>query len=162
MKKFIKDLIPYIIIILVVVLIRTFIITPVTVNGVSMNETLSDNDVMILKKYKKNDIKHNDIVVIQRNKDKLIKRVLALPGEKIKCVSGVIYVNNEEIDDSHAHGKTVDFQEYILGDDEYFVLGDNRENSLDSRSFGPVKKDAILGITNVIIFPFNHIKVLNN
>jgi len=161
-KKIIKELLPYVIIILVVVLIRTFIITPVTVDGVSMNETLADKDIMILNKLGKNNINRYDVVVIKRNKDKLIKRVLGLPGEKIKCVSGIIYINNEEIENKHAYGKTADFKEYVLSDDEYFVLGDNRENSLDSRSFGPVKKENILGTTSLIIFPFNHIKTLQN
>ncbi len=158
MKKIIKEIIPYIVIILVVVLIRSFIITPVTVDGPSMEKTLFSGDVMILKKFAKNNLKKGEIVVIQKGSNKLIKRLFAMPGEKIKCVSGIIYVNNEEVDDSHANGKTPDFKEYILGDDEYFVIGDNRNNSFDSRSFGPVKKDQILGTTDLIIFPFNHFK----
>ena len=156
-KKILKEILPYVIIILVVVLIRTFLITPVTVDGPSMNETLTDGDVLFLKKYDKS-IERFDVIVFKRNNERLIKRVLALPGEKIKCVSGIIYVNNEEIDNSHALGKTADFKEVILGDDEYFAVGDNRENSFDSRSFGPIKKDVIQGTVDLRIFPFNKIK----
>lgn len=156
--RIIKEILPYVAIILVVVLIRMFIVTPVTVDGPSMNNTLQDGDVMILNKINKGNIKRNDIIVFKRNNNRLIKRVIALPNEKVKCVSGIIYINNEEYDDIHATGNTKDFQEYVLKDDEYFAVGDNRENSFDSRSFGPVKKEAILGTTDLIIFPFNHIK----
>ena len=149
-----KEVYPYIIIILVVVLIRTFIVTPVSVDGPSMNETLHNGEILILKKFDKSFDRY-DVVVFKRKDSKLIKRVLALPGEKIKCVSGIIYVNNEEIDDSHAHGKTDDFSEVIVGENEYFVVGDNRENSFDSRFFGPVNKDSILGTTDFRLFPFN-------
>ena len=156
-ENIVKEIIPYIVIIVVVLLIRMFILTPVNVDGDSMNDTLHNNDIMILKKFDKN-YERNEIVVFKRNNDRLIKRVIALPGEKVKCVSGIIYVNNEEYEDSYANGKTSDFQETILGEDEYYVLGDNRGNSMDSRIFGPVKKEQILGTTDLIIFPFTRIK----
>ena len=152
-----KELLPYVLIILVVVLIRTFIITPVTVDGPSMNETLHNGEILFLKKFDKSYDRNDVVVFIKRGKqdEKLIKRVLALPGEKIKCVSGIIYVNNEEIDDSHAYGKIADFSEVTLGEDEYFLVGDNREVSYDSRYFGPVKKENIQGVTDFRLFPFN-------
>lgn len=152
-----KELLPYVLIILVVVLIRTFIITPVTVDGPSMNETLHNGEILFLKKFDKSYDRNDVVVFIKRGKqdEKLIKRVLALPGEKIKCVSGIIYVNNEQIDDSHAYGKTADFSEVTLGEDEYFLVGDNREVSYDSRYFGPVKKENIQGVTDFRLFPFN-------
>ena len=158
MKKTIKEILPYVIVILIVVLIRLFIISPVTVQGDSMVNTLHNGDLMLLKKYEKNSIKRDDIVVFNRNKEKLIKRVIGLPNEKIKCVSGIIYINNEEYDNKYANGQTKDFNEVTLGSDEYFVMGDNRGNSLDSRVFGPVKKDVILGTTDLIFFPFSHFK----
>ena len=160
MKNIIKEVIPYVIIIVVVLLIRTFVVTPINVDGPSMRNTLYDNDLMVLKKYDKT-YERNEIVVFKRNKDSLIKRVIGLPGEKIKCVSGIIYINNEEYNDEHGYGQTDDFKEYSLGQDEYFVLGDNRGNSQDSRFFGPVKKENIMGSTDLIIFPFDRIKVLN-
>ena len=159
MNKFVKELIPYVIIIVVVVLIRSFIVTPVSVDGPSMNNTLYDKDVMLLNLFDKN-YKRDDIVVFRMGSEKLIKRVVALPHEKVKCVSGIIYVNNEVYDDSaFANGKNSDFQEYILGDDEYFVMGDNRNNSKDSRYFGPINKKDILGKTHIVIFPFSHFKI---
>ena len=155
MKNFIKEVYPYVLVILAVVLIRLFIITPVTVKGPSMNETLHEGDIMILNKLNKNNIKRDDIIVFYRKNERLIKRVLALPGEKIKCVSGVIYINNEVYDDKYATGTTKDFEEYTLEVDQYFAVGDNRENSYDSRYFGPINKDSIQGITNFRLFPFD-------
>ena len=155
--RLLKEIYPYIIIILIVVIIRIFIITPVTVDGPSMNETLHNGEVLLLKKFDKSFDRYDVVVFIKKGKtnEKLIKRILALPGEKIKCVSGIIYVNNEEIDDSHAFGKTNDFSEVIVGDDEYFVVGDNREISYDSRYFGPIKKENIQGVADFRLFPFN-------
>ena len=157
MEKFLKDWGPYILVLVAVILIRSFVVTPVIVDGPSMNQTLYNGDVVILNKLAKNSLKHGDIVVVKRGNSRLIKRLLAMPLEKIKCVSGIIYVNNEEIDDSHAYGKTANFQEVILGEDQYFVVGDNREDSLDSRSFGPVSKDDIVGTVGLRLFPFNSI-----
>ena len=155
--KVLKEVYPYILIILIVVLIRIFIITPVNVEGPSMNETLHNGEILLLKKFDKSFDRYDVVVFIKKGKteEKLIKRIMALPGEKIKCVSGIIYVNNEEIEDSHAYGKTADFGEVIVGDDEYFVIGDNREVSYDSRYFGPIKKETITGITDFRIFPFD-------
>lgn len=155
--KLVKEVVPYVVIIVVVLLIRTFIVTPVTVDGPSMRNTLYDNDLMVLKKYDKN-YERNEIVVFKRGKDRLIKRVIGLPGEKIKCVGGIIYINNEEYKDEYGVGETEDFKEYSLANDEYFVMGDNRGNSADSRIFGPVKKENIMGSTDLIIFPFNRIR----
>ena len=84
MKKFFKEVYPYLIIILVVVLIRTFLFTPIRVSGDSMNPTLKNGDIMILNKVAK--IDRFDIVVIRSKKinEVLIKRVIALPGETIE------------------------------------------------------------------------------
>lgn len=154
MKKFIKELLPYAIILIVVVLVRSFIATPVMVSGPSMQETLYSNDIMILNKMV--DINRYDIVVVKHNKDKIIKRLMGLPGDKIKCVSGTLYINNEEVN-QYGFGKNFDFPEVKLGSNEYFVIGDNREDSYDSRYFGPITRDKILGKTDLIIFPFKRI-----
>ena len=152
MKKKIKELIPYVVILVVVVLFRTFIATPVIVNGPSMQETLHTNDFLILRKTK--NINRYDIVVANHNGDKLIKRVMGIPGDKIKCV------NNEEVS-NYGYGTSFDFPQVILGSDEYFLIGDNREDSLDSRYFGPVKAASISGVANFRIYPFNKIGKLN-
>ena len=151
MKYFTKEILPYIIIVLVVVLIRTFIITPVTVNGPSMQET----------QYKKNTVERYDIVVVKKDGDRLVKRLIGLPNEEIECKNGKIYINGEEKSNEYGYGTNKDFAKVKLGSDEYFVIGDNRNDSLDSRYFGPVKKNQILGKTNFIIFPFNRFGKVN-
>lgn len=151
MKK--NDVISYAIIILVVVLIRSFVATPIKVNGDSMNNTLKDGYLMILKKFDKK-IERGDIVVVKYGDEKIIKRVIGLPKEDVKYENGILYINDIETKDEKAHGKTKDFK-YYCGDDEYFVMGDNRENSLDSRIIGCIKKEKIMGTTDFILFPFN-------
>lgn len=158
MKEKLKEVLPYIIILVAVILFRTFIATPVIVNGPSMQETLHTNDILILRRTDK--INRYDIVVANYNGDKLIKRVMGIPSDKIKCVSGIIYVNNEEVS-NYGYGTSFDFQQVILGDDEYFLIGDNREDSLDSRYFGPVNKSDISGVADFRIFPFTKIGKLS-
>ena len=153
MKKFIKEYLPYVVILVVIVLLRIYVITPVTVDGNSMNDTLYTNDLMLL--FKIGDIERYDIVVANHDNKKLIKRVIGMPNDKIKCVSGILYINNEEDTSGYGYGENIDFPEYILKEDEYFLIGDNRSDSLDSRYFGPVKKEDIEGKANFIIFPFN-------
>lgn len=151
--KNIKELMPYIIILVVIALIRTFIATPIKVNGNSMYQTLNGKEFMILNKL--GTIDRYDIVVLDTEDDELIKRVYGLPGEKIAIQHGDIYINDKKIEDKYAYGNTSSMDAITLRDDEYFVLGDNRVVSLDSRMIGPVKKKNIRGTTDFIIYPFN-------
>jgi len=154
--KIIKELIPYLIIVLVVVTIRTFIITPIMVQGESMVPTLDGGELMLLKKYD-TDYKRFDIVVINKSVegDNLIKRVIGLPGETIRVRNNTLYINDRVVEDKYAYGDTGNFQEITLGKDEYFLMGDNREISKDSRTLGVIKKKEIEGTVGIIIFPFN-------
>lgn len=156
--KILKELLPYIIIVLVVVLIRTFIITPVRVDGGSMRKTLEDGDILLL--YKLSKPKFGDIVVLKEKEEKeiIIKRIIGMPGDTVEIKDNVIYINDEEIKDSNAYGETSDYDKITLLDDEYFLLGDNRRISKDSRYFGPVKEEEILGKVVIRLFPFNKIR----
>ena len=95
MKKIIKEIIPYIIIVIVVILIRSYIIDPVIVSGDSMYDTLKDGEVLLLNRldYKFNKINRYDIVVINNKEDDIIKRVIGLPGEHIKYKYVICPVN---------------------------------------------------------------------
>lgn len=156
-KSIIKEILSYVIIILIVLLVKMYIVSPIRVNGSSMYKTLHDQDVMILNEfiYYFNDVERFDIVVIDEDDQYIIKRVYGLPGEKIKCVGGNIYINNKKIKDKYASSKTEDFDEVVIGKNEYFVLGDNREVSLDSRMFGTYSKKDIIGKASFTVFPFS-------
>lgn len=146
-----KEILSYVLIILAVVLIRTFIATPVIVSGSSMYPTLEEKDVLILKKYDK-EIERFDVVVFNYNNSKLIKRVIGLPGESVTYKNGKLYINDQELMDRFAYiTDNYEIKEIPIG--YYFVLGDNRRNSSDSRTIGLVSIDDINGITDFSLWP---------
>lgn len=154
MKEKIKEISPYVLIVVVIVVIRIFIATPVKVDGDSMYNTLNDNDIVLLSKL--SSIDRFDIIVLKENDNNvtIIKRVIGMPGDKVKIRNNKIYINNKIIEDEYAYGETSDYDEITLGDDEYFVLGDNRLISKDSRYFGAIKKSDIKGKAVFRLFPF--------
>ena len=168
-KDSLKELIPYAVIIMVVVLIRTFLVTPIKVNGTSMEGTLHDGDTMILNKikYKVSDIKRFNIVVIKTSDSYLIKRVIGLPGEKIKYEiinnTGILYINGKKVEESFIDDdvkiKTCNNDGELCKDgitipnNYYFVMGDNRGDSIDSRIIGNIDIKNITGTTKLVIFP---------
>lgn len=158
--KFLKECVPYLVIILVVVLIRTFLVTPVRVQGTSMTPTLQNKDILVLKKYD-HSYKRFDVVVLNYNGTRLVKRIVGLPGETISYQDGTLYVDNKDVKEEFINQKTEDFSLNSLGiekipDGYYFVMGDNRNNSTDSRYIGLISKKDIIGTTSFTLFPFNH------
>jgi len=163
--NFIKELIPYVVIVLIVVLIRTFIVTPVRVDGQSMDNTLKDGQILILNKLD-NNYKRFDIVVIEINGKKIVKRIIALPGENIEYKDNVLYIDGEKLEDV-SEFRTTDFTLEELYNIEkipkgyYFVMGDNRSYSSDSHNspdtIGLIKKSQIVGTASVRIWPLNKI-----
>jgi len=160
MKKFWNAIKDYVYIIVAVILIRTFLVTPAIVDGNSMNDNLKNNDLVIINKliYRISDIKRFDVVVVKNDQDhdKIIKRVIGLPNETIIYRNNRLYINNKLVETSVKFKDTEDF-EYTTKDNEYFVLGDNRPDSKDSRYLGPFSKKKILGRVRIRIFPFNKI-----
>lgn len=157
--SFIKEMLQYAIIIGIVILIRIFVITPVKVDGASMNPTLVDGEVVMLNKLSK-DYERFDVVVVNYADTKLIKRIIGLPGEHIKFINNKLYINNKLVHDVKLDTKTSNFDikqiNYdVIPEDSYFVVGDNRNNSTDSRIIGPIKKSDVVGKASIIIFPFN-------
>lgn len=157
-----KELLPYIVILIVVILLKAFVFTTIRVNGNSMYPTLKNKDLMILDKisYRFKDIKRNDIVVVKTNNDKLIKRVIGLPGEKIKYQNNKLYINEKEFKDIVDWTVTNDFDIKDFGvskipDGYYFVMGDNRTDSVDSRMLGLISKEDIMGHATFTIYPFS-------
>lgn len=156
MKSIIKEYAPYVITIILVLLVKKFVVSPIKVNGTSMMTTLHDGDIMILNiiGYRFEKINRFDIVVVDEGNEYLIKRVIGLPGEEIEYKDNQLYVNGKKIKENYGSQETEDFKVKVKKN-SYFVLGDNRTNSLDSRHFGAFQKNRIIGKTSLIIFPFN-------
>lgn len=165
--KIIKELIPYVFIIVIVVLIRTFIVTPVIVSGSSMDPTLKNGNILILNKLAKT-YNRDDIVVIDvkvnGKRERIVKRIIGLPGETVKYDNHILYIDGKRThDDFRMKTRDYDLSEYTeydkIPEGYYFVLGDNRTNSLDSRDYqvGLIKKSQILGKPILRIWPLNKI-----
>ena len=157
-QKFLKEYVPYILIIIVVLLIKRFVVSPIKVNGSSMVDTLHDGDIMLLNiiGYRHSGVDRFDIVVVDTEDEYIIKRVIGMPGETIEYKDNQLYVNGKKMKESYGSDVTDDFVAKVPKN-SYFVLGDNRTNSLDSRYFGAFSKKKILGKTKFTLFPFGRI-----
>jgi signal peptidase I len=168
-KEFIKDSFVYIATFAVVILILVYIVSLTQVVGPSMDKTLGDGDITVVSKihYLIFKIKRGDIISFKYDDTKyLIKRIIGLPGDKIEYKEGQLYVNDELSEESYIYDNpdktnvlTKDFG--IVPDDYYFVLGDNRDDSLDSRFIGNVPKEDIIGKIIFRLFPFHRMKIIN-
>ncbi len=168
-KSGMKDFISIIIYIAVVLLFSYVILTYVgqrtVVSGDSMYDTLEDGDNLIVDKlsYRFHEIERFDVIVFrfQGSNVHYIKRIIGLPGETVKIEDGTIYINGKVLDESYGYEKMIDSgiakDEITLGDDEYFVLGDNRNDSKDSRdpSVGKIPRSYIDGKAFLRIYPFS-------
>ncbi|MCX6740122.1 MAG: signal peptidase I [Candidatus Parcubacteria bacterium] len=132
--------------------IRYFVVQPFYNVGEAMLPTFVDHDYLLIKMYDKN-FQRGDVVIFRYPKDLsqyFIKRIVGLPGEKVSFADGRILINGQVLDESQYLGTNIttpslEAPEYILAAGEYFVLGDNRSASLDSRRFGPISKSLIIG-----------------
>ncbi len=120
-----------------------------SVSGPSMEPTFTDGDMVILD-LASQDYEIGDIVVFYADEsetEKYIKRVCGVPGDRIEMLGGILFRNDEEIKEDYVKNKesVSELDEITLGDGQYFLLGDNRPESMDSRSFGPVSKEVIRG-----------------
>lgn len=166
-KEFIKDSLKYIIIVVVILFIVICVMSFQQVIGPSMNPTLYEGDVVVVNKfiYKFRKITRNEVVVLKYDEKLLIKRVVGLPGEHVAYNNNIMYIDGEKYKEKFTNSKTDDFDIKQLGydiipDDYYLVLGDNRENSMDGRDFGLIKKSDILGKAAVRIWPLNKITLI--
>lgn len=165
--------------------VRQLLFEPIRVEGGSMMNTLRDGEIVLVTKpaYHRGDIHRGDVVICRypnRNTQTtlslggslettfthhtlFVKRLIALPGDILEMREGAVYVNGELVDESaidmHSQSKTT-FSPVLLGEDSYFVMGDNRGNSNDSRAVGPISRDMIVGHVTKVLWPLS--KFLQN
>ena len=177
-KSVLKEILSTSVYLLVVLLVTYLIVNYVgqrtQVVGSSMEITLSDGDNLIVDKitYRFQDPERFDIIVFPFKYEKstyYIKRIIGMPGEKVRIDNaGVIYVNGEIIDENYGREVMLDpgvaKDEITLGEDEYFVIGDNRNNSTDSRDpmVGNIHRDDILGRAWLRIWPLSKFELLEH
>ena len=162
---------------IIILPIRYFLIQPFYVKGASMEPNFYDHEYLIIDEitYRLSEPKRGDIVVFKYPKDPkqfFIKRVIGLPGETVKIDGGIVnitpidgdeYVLTEQYipDNIETRLPVSGYGQLELGEDEYYLLGDNRDQSLDSRVFGAVKGDYIVGRTWLRGWPFTRLTVFS-
>lgn len=159
-----------------VFLIRGFLLIPVEVEGNSMEDTLKQGDMIVMEKI--SPIKRFDVVLFQLSDgNTYIKRVIGLPGDTIEYKEDQLYINNKKVEEPFLSKEEKNRNEVMpyttnftlpellgiekLPEDSYFVMGDNRRVSKDSRSFGVVTSQDIFGKARFVYYPFNKIKIIS-
>lgn len=176
-ERAVRELFGWVVYILIVVcatyLIVTYVGQRTKVSGKSMMNTLHDQDNLIVDKisYRFRDPKRYEIIVFPYRYQEdtyYIKRIIGLPGETVQIKEGYVYINGELLDEHY--GREVMNESGIaaeplqLGEDEYFVLGDNRNHSSDSRepNVGVLHRDELIGRAWIRIWPLNSIGVISH
>lgn len=159
----------------IIIPVRYYLIKPFYVKGASMEPNFQDHQYLIINEisYHLGDPVRGDAVVFRYPYDPsqyFIKRIIGLPGELVKISDGKVYVSNKnnpeviKLEENYLLPamKTLGDIEINLGEDEYYLLGDNRLASLDSRAFGPVKRNFIIGKTLLRGWPLNQFGLVTN
>jgi signal peptidase I len=148
--------------------IITFLYQPVRVEGTSMQPELRDQDRLFIDKFffRFEKINRGDVVVFHYPRDpekSYIKRVIGLPGDTVAIRLGRVFIDNQPIDESYVprrYRDTRSMGEMVVPPDEYFVMGDHRSISSDSRDFGPVDRELIYGKAAFIYWPADNMGVV--
>mgnify|MGYP001178178831 FL=1 len=158
--------------VIIALLIRTFLFEPIYVDGQSMCDTLQDREVMLVTKpeYIFGQPQRGDVVICKYpgRTENFVKRLMAVPGDTIEVRSNVVYINGEALDEPYLtpsrNDDSFSMEPMTLTEDQYFVMGDNRDNSHDSRNYYGYGKPAtltrsqIIGHVRCVIFPFGNIR----
>lgn len=177
MKEIIKELAGWLLYIVLIIAftwcVVTFVRQRTEVSGSSMETTLSDKDQLIVDKmtYRFRDPKRYDIVVFPyqyQDNTYYIKRIIGLPGETVQILSGMVYIDGMRLDEHYGNeiveNPGIAEEPLTLGEDEYFVLGDNRNNSSDSRAsdVGLIHRKDLIGRAWIRVWPLSQIGVIHH
>ena len=177
MKEIIKELAGWLLYIVLIIALTWIVVTFVgqrtEVSGSSMETTLSDKDQLIVDKmtYRFRDPKRYDIVVFPyqyQDNTYYIKRIIGLPGETVQILSGMVYIDGMRLDEHYGNelmeNPGIAEEPLTLGEDEYFVLGDNRNNSSDSRAsdVGLIHRKDLIGRAWIRVWPLSQIGVIDH
>ena len=166
LKEIREWIISFAVALVIVFIIRSFFFTIIRVQGPSMSDTLLDKDRLFatVLDMRLNGPDRFDVVILHYpdRKENFVKRVVGLPGDVVEVKNGVLSVNGVEYDEPYlSPARTQYFSlpannfSVTLGEDEYFVMGDNRDNSNDSRAIGFISRDMFVGKVRQIIWPLN-------
>ena len=158
--------------VVIALLIRTFLFEPIRVDGQSMCDTLQNNEIMIVTKpeYLLSQPQRGDVVICKYpgRTENFVKRLMGVPGDTIEIIGNVVYLNGEALDEPYLTEARNDdgfsMNAMTLGEDEFFVMGDNRDNSHDSRNYygygkpATLSRSQIVGHVRSVVFPFNVIR----
>lgn len=170
-KRFIENFKEPILAILAAFLVSSFIVSHARIPTESMVPTIQAGDHLVVNRlpyYHRNPVR-GELIVFEHENEHLIKRVIAEPGDIVDIKSGYIYLNGEKLNEAAyvlEEGVTFPFSKseielpYTVPSESYFVLGDNRRNSSDSRLFGPIKRENVIAKAGYRIFPFNTIGIV--
>lgn len=172
-KKWIREVREWVvslgIAVIVAMLFQTYVYAQSEVHNVSMQNTLVEGQRLIEDKwsYRFHEPKHGDIVIINgpESELRLIKRVIALPGDVVDIRNGAVYLNGKAIEEQYVKGQTLSGNieiPFTVQADQLFVMGDNREHSMDSRALGPIARSSIEGKAVYRIWPLPKFGDLNN
>lgn len=176
--EFIRDFLGYIITIGIMIFIFTFVIAFQPIAGNSMSPTLEDGEISIVSKfnYILTKPKRNEIIVLKKEKKSYVKRIIGLPGENVKYLNGILYIDGEQFKETFIDKNVVTsnflFEDIckeeecsngVIPNNKYLVLGDNRVESMDSRdnTFGLVDIKEIKGKVILIGWPISKIRKVN-
>jgi signal peptidase I len=167
--SFFSEFLKFVLLAAVIVLpIRMFIAQPFIVSGLSMSPTFGSGEYLIIDEisYRFNEPQRGDVIVFKFPQDKskfFIKRIVGLPDETVEIVNGEIHIKNSDqefiLQENYVLNKSLENGSFTLESDEYFVMGDNRKESLDSRSWGPLSEEYIKGRALLRLLPIKKIGV---
>jgi signal peptidase I len=173
--KFIISFLETVVVALVIsIVLYIFVMTPHEVIGNSMHPTYKNGEYLMANKvtYRIGEPQRGDVIIFKYSETQdFIKRIIALPGDTVMLKDGQFYINGKLLDESNYLNSTVytkggDFlkegETVVLEENEYFVSGDNRSHSSDSRTFGPIEEDAIKGKAWVVYFPFTEFRIVQH